>query len=194
MAAWASGIDFTNQYGTISVSAAGLTTTGSELLTFGTFAAAAGHSLGWVSYTTGALISGSVTGNGGVFSSTGSTFDIIGRGAWAKSIPGYSHGSVTLFAGSFVGPIDWTLVSTVGQRLTYTLTGDIIGTWYTGRQVSGTTTQTILTYKHELADQGKGNIGAGGGNITVPEPGTLGLLGTGLVGMAGMLRRKMMGS
>jgi len=195
MTAWADDINFTNQYGGVSVSLAGLTTTGSELLSFGSFAASPGHSLGTVSYSTGALISGTVLG-GGVFSATGSTFDIIGRGTYLKSLLGYSpHGKFTLFAGSFIGPITWALTSSgLGERETYTLTGEIYGMLYTGRDVYGTTTQTINTYKDEFTDKGTGNIGKGGGSLAVPEPGTLGLLGTGLVGMAGMLRRKMMRS
>jgi len=200
MAAWASGIDFTNQYGGVSVSAAGLSTTGSELLTFDGFAAAPGNSLGTVTYSTGALISGSVTcgavGTCGTFSATGSTFDILGRGTYLKSLLGYyPHGKFTLFAGSFIGPITWALTSLgPNEHVTYTLTGEIYGMLWTGRYVYGTTTQTINTLRDDLSDKGVGSIGKSGGNITVPEPGTLGLLGTGLVGIAGILRRKLIGS
>jgi len=39
--------------------------------------------------------------------------------------------------------------------------------------------------------QGVGHIRVGTTNLTAPEPGTLGLLGTGLLGIAGMFRRKL---
>jgi len=55
--------------------------------------------------------------------------------------------------------------------------------------VTGTTTQTIYSVKGQIS-QGIGHIRMGDTTFGTPEPGTLGLLGTGLVAIAGMLRRK----
>jgi hypothetical protein len=72
----------------------------------------------------------------------------------------------------------------------YTLTGSLAGTWYNGDIVDGATVQlTINTGKGFF--NGSTNISSGDTNITVPEPGTLGLLGTGLIGMAAIIRRKL---
>jgi hypothetical protein len=81
------------------------------------------------------------------------------------------------------------LVSQSGQSLTYTLSGAIQGTLWNGRFVTGTTTQTITSTNGQLT-LGIGHIRVGNTSILTPEPGTLGLLGTGLVAIAGMLRRK----
>jgi PEP-CTERM motif len=73
----------------------------------------------------------------------------------------------------------------------YTLTGSITGTWEGGATVNGATVQlTINTGKGFF--NGKTRISSGDTNIvtTIPEPGTLGLLGTGLIGLAGALHRK----
>lgn len=181
MAAWADGIDLVNKFGTISISAGGITSTGSQLKQFNGIVAAPGHSLGSVSFSTGALIGGSIQ-TGGTFSDVGSSFVVTGKG------PQVPHKG-TIFSGAFVGPVSWTLVSQSGQSLTYTLSGAIQGTLWNGRFVTGTTTQTITSTNGQLT-LGIGHIRVGNTSILTPEPGTLGLLGTGLVAIAGMLRRK----
>ena len=180
IAAWADGIDITNQYGSISISASGIVSVGSQLKSFNGIKAAKGHSLGSVSFSTGALDGGSIAA-GGTFSSVGSSFVVIGK---AKGVP-----KGVIFSGAFVGDVNWTLVSSGKQSRVYTLSGTIQGMLYNGRSVTGTTTQTIYSTQGQLS-QGIGHIRVGNTHFNSPEPGTLGLLGTGLIGVAGMFRRK----
>ena len=187
IAAWADIIE-TNQFGSISVSNAGIVvgaTQASQLTSWGGIST--GTSMGSVSFSTGTLASGSLT-TGGTFNGGGS-FVVTGVGAWTQALPGSPHGPVALFTGSFVGPVTLTLISPPGQNLVFTLSGKISGMLWDGRIVSGTTTQTLFSGSAQWTN-GIGHIRLG--NVTaVPEPGTLGLLGTGLVGIAGMFRRKL---
>ena len=185
LTAFADGIVLTNQNGSIAISTAGISSFGSQLKSFNGVVAPPGHSLGSVRFSTGALMSGSIAA-GGTFSSTGSSFVVIGRG-------NYGQPKGTIFNGSFVGPIMWTLTSPPGAKnLTFTLSGTIQGMLYDGRMVSGTTVQNIYTINGQLA-QGIGHIKVGSTPLAVPEPATLGMFGVGLVALGGMFRRKLIG-
>jgi len=185
LTAFADGIVLTNQNGSIAISNAGISSTGSQLRSFNSIVAPPGHSLGSVSFSTGALTSGSLA-TGGTFSSTGSSFVVIGKG-------NYGQPKGTIFSGSFVGPIMWTLTSAPGAKnLTFTLSGTIQGMLYDGRKVTGTTVQNIFTVNGQLS-QGIGHIKVGSTPLAIPEPGTLSMFGVGLVALGGMFRRKLVG-
>lgn len=184
MAAFASNsVDFTNSGGTLSGSSAGLSLSGSELIAVNGLngLGLVTGDLGSVSFSTGMLMSGSLQ-MGGTFMSGGS-FTVTGNG-----MNGIPNG--TIFSGTFTGPVTWTLVTLANGTHNYTLTGSISGSWMGGGSVNGATVQlTINTGKGFF--NGSTTISSGDTNIVVPEPGTLGLLGTGLVGLAGVLRRKL---
>jgi len=185
LTAFADGIVLTNQGGNIAISNAGISSIGSQLRSFNGFIAPPGHSMGSVRFTTGALTSGSLAA-GGTFSSTGSSFVVIGNGS-------YGEPKATIFSGSFVGPIIWTLTSAPGvKNLTFTLSGTIQGMLFNGRMVSGTTVQNIYSTNGQLA-QGIGHIKVGSTPLAIPEPGTLSMFGVGLVALGGMFRRKLVG-
>jgi hypothetical protein len=192
-AAWANGIDLTNRFGTVTITAlGGVSSQGSELMSWGAIKAVGPGSLGSVSFSTGALTSGDIW-TGGTFAG-GGTFIVTGVGAWTKKLPGAPQGPVALFSGSFVGPVTWTAVRLGTWNYAFTLSGALQGMYWDGRIVTGTTTQTFLAYKNQWLNDSKGSISLGKSNLAVPEPGTLGMLGTGLIFVAGSLRRKLFGA
>lgn len=172
-------VDFTNTGGTLSGSNAGLSLTGSVLTVVNGYngGGLVTGNLGTVSFTTAALVSGDLQ-NGGIFG-PGGTFVIT-----SPSLGG------TLFSGTFTGPVKWVANETANGQWSYTLTGALSGTWSNGTTVFGATAQlTVLT-----GQQFSGSTGLASGDTTIsttPEPGSLTLMGSGLVGLAGLLRRKL---
>jgi len=148
----------------------------------------AGTNMGAISFTTGALTSGSLA-MGGTFAGGGS-FQITG------TYGNISNG--TLFTGIFSGPVTWTLNSASNCTVcSYTLSGEFAGTWF----VHGTTSTTGATVQIDFTSTGLyhgGKITDVGGvsfiNIpAIPEPASMGLLGTGLLAMGILVRRKTKG-
>lgn len=186
IAAFADQVDFSNNGGVLAGSNSGLSLSGSELTSVvglnGLGQIQGG--LGGLSFSTGTLSSGSLA-MGGTFSGGGS-FVITGNGSQA----GIPNG--VIFSGSFSGPVTWTLITLANGTHEYQLSGAISGTWYnTGTTVYGATIQLTINTGMGFFN-GSTMISSGDTNIVVvPEPGTLGLLGTGLLGLAGVLHRKM---
>jgi len=177
-----SDTSFSNNGGTLSGSNAGLSLSGSTLVAVSGYNGnSAIGDLGTLSFTTGALTSGSLQ-QGGTFAA-GGTFDIQGNGT--DGLNG------TLFSGSFTSPVTWTLVTLANGTHNYTLSGVVTGTM-NGMTVSGVTVQLTVNSGKGYFD-GAIAVASGETNVTstVPEPSTLALFGSGLVGMISLARRKL---
>ena len=179
-----SSVDFTNGGGILSGTNSGLTLTGSTLIAANGLGGGliTGSNLGTVSFSTGAL-SGGTLQMGGTFAA-GGAFSITGNGTG-----GIPNG--VIFNGSFTGPVTWTLVTLANGTHNYTLSGSLTGTWYAGGTIDGATVQLTINTGHGFFN-GQTTVSSGDTNFTaVPEPGTLSLLGTGLIAVGGVVRRKL---
>lgn len=177
--ATATEVDFNNSGGTLSGTNAGLSLSGSTLIAVNGLNGGGlitGNNLGSVSFTTGALTSGSLSG-GGTFAG-GGTFSITGNGS-----NGLPNG--VLFSGTFTAPVVWTKVDGV-----YSLSGPVVGALTGGITITGGSGTVQLTVN---TAQFTGSTPISGGSthisfsrVSVPEPSYLELLGTGGL-MLGMM-------
>ena len=125
------------------------------------------------------LTLGMLSVNGGNFTSGVGTGVVIAPtlgascGTGCFNITGGSvsiwSGGVSLFHGAFTGG-------------TVTVSGGIMNV--SGFLTGGSTVATVINL-------GRSGIVGSSDTIVTPEPGTLGMLGTGLVGLAGLVRRKL---
>jgi len=192
-ALWADSIDFSFVGGTLSGGAAGVSSAGAPSTLTAVTRLPGGVPftgiLGTVSLTTGVLTSGSSATTSGTFSAVGSGITIATNGS--GGLPAGSSSFV------FTGPITWTTLGT-----SYALMGTISGpidplllallfpectTCYLGSQTGALIT---LTVAGSVPFNGSAAISSGDINVAVPEPGTLALFGTGLIGIAGLIRHR----
>ncbi len=176
-----SDISFTSNGGTLNGSSFGMSLVGSQLVGIsglgGTFS---GTNLGSLAFTTAIMASpGNVIDGAHFF--TGGTVTITGNGS--NGAP-----SGILFAGTFSQSPTW--VRTAGTYL-YTFTGVATGTL-----ADGTTADIVIQFTIDtktrvfITPVSLTGVNVSGTAVRVPEPGSLTLMGAGLLGLAGAVRRK----
>jgi PEP-CTERM motif len=174
-------IDFSNEGGSLVGGSSGLSLTGSKLVSvqgFDGMSQVVG-SLGSVSFSTGTMMSGSMAKDATFHG--GGSFVISGNGA--DGIP-----NEVIFKGTFTGPVSLIVSYDANGGISYELKGVVSGTWFNGTMMTGKVVE--MTVGSNGLFEGSATLSSTNCKNMVPEPGTLGLLGTGLVGLAGALRLK----
>jgi hypothetical protein len=186
---WANDVSFLSSGGQITSNGSVLTVNSSTLTSLtGIFGGSPiWGNLGSVSFSTGSLLSGSFAA-GGKFAGGGS-FSMVGNGS--NGLP-----NSVIFHGQFNGPVTWTasFVPNANAGMGawfYTLSGSVVGNLSSGQKLSGMVQFSTRDIARGQQFGGSANLSNGAGAVAVPEPGTLGLLASGLFGIAVLVRRRL---
>ncbi len=175
--------------------AAGLTMNGTGGSTASTVVGIDAQSVtGTLSLTTGAFIGG--TFGTGICALPPCTVGSFGAGSLSISVNNFNGFSGVLFTGTFGDPtngIAWVFTGTIGRGKNtvyqYELIGPVSGTWEGGATVNGQTAQLYFTTKTPYKG-GSINLTSGTTSLLTPEPASIGLMGTGLLALGVLVRRK----
>lgn len=121
---------------------------------------------------------GVVIGNAGGLALAG----LVITGNGTNGVP-----NVVVFNGTFSSPVTWSLITLKDGTHHYTLSGALVAM---NGEFGATLQLTVNTGINLFNGSAQGASGDTSLNIMVPEPGTLSLLGTGLIGVAGYIRWK----
>jgi hypothetical protein len=177
LASLADRVDFSNSNGTLTGSDKGFTLQTSTLTVINILGQKimTGDNLGTVHFDTG----------GGIAGNLNTTETFKGGGDFAISNTG---GHALIFVGAFSDTVTWHHV----KNDIYELSGPVSGTWTLANGVKLTVTgyTTQLYFGTIVNGVFTGTLGSGNTLLETPEPDTLGLLGSGLVVIGAIIRRK----
>ena len=188
IAAWANSTSFNSSGGQITSNGSELTLNASTLTAVtGLFGGPVTGNLGAVSFTTGSLMTSSLAA-GATFAAGGS-FSLSGNGT--NGLP-----TGVVFNGTFSSPTIWTatFMPNFGPNHQgawfYTLSGKVTGVLSGGERLSANVNFFSNDVPNGQQFSNFANLKNGTGNVLVPEPGSLALTATGLMGLAFLVRRK----